>query len=413
MYRLIQRQNFVSSASSLLTDRTAILAVTVFLNVSGFTIINPVVPLLVGRYVPESQLALTVGVIVSVYAACAFLAAPVLGALSDRYGRRPVLLVSLFGSAIGYVVFGIGGALSVLFAGRIIDGLTAGNIGAIYASVADVTPPAERGRVYGMLGAAGGVGFMFGPVVGGLLGEISPTAPLFAAAVLALLNMLWVHVALGETLPAERRAPVLRWRQLNVLSQFSGVLSDRTLRIAFAASFLFYFAATMMQSNISVFMIEVLRFGPLGIGMALFVVGIMDILAQGVLTRRLLPRYGEYRLARAGLMINAAGFLLIGAIVLLPSVFLLILAIVVFTLGDGLFMPAMNGLVANAASDETQGRVQGAYQGQQAIARIFGPLLAAALALNLGTSAPYWAGALIVAAGTVMLTGLRQVGQPR
>lgn len=399
----MHRQGLTSPVANLLTDRTAILAVTVFLNVSGFTIINPVVPLLVGSYVPESQLALMVGVIVSVYAACAFLAAPLLGAFSDRYGRRPVLLLSLFGSAIGYVVFGIGGALWVLFAGRIIDGLTAGNLSAIYASVADVTAPAERGRVYGLLGAAGGVGFMFGPVVGGLLGEISPTAPLFAAAVLSLLNMVWVQLALGETLPVERRAKDLHWRKLNVISQFSGIFSDPTLRIAFATSFLFYFAATMMQSNISVLLIEVLRFGSLGIGMTLFVVGIMDILAQGVLTRRLLPRFGEYRLARAGLMINAVGFLLIGAIVWLPSVWLLIVAIVVFTLGDGLFMPAMNGIVANAAPDEMQGRVQGAYQGQQAIARIFGPLLAAALALNLGSGAPYWTGALIVAFGVFIL----------
>ena len=409
----MHRQSLAAPIANLLTDRTAILAVTVFLNVSGFTIINPVVPLLVGSYVPESQLALTVGVIVSVYAACAFLAAPLLGALSDRYGRRPVLLLSLFGSAVGYVVFGIGGALWVLFAGGIIDGLTAGNLSAIYASVADMTAPAERGRVYGLLGAAGGVGFMFGPVVGGLLGEFSPSAPLFAAAVLSLLNMVWVQLALGETLPPERRAKDLRWHQLNVISQFSGIFSDRTLRIAFAASFLFYFAATMMQSNISVLLIEVLRFGSLGIGMTLFVVGVMDILAQGVLTHRLLPRFGEYRLARVGLMINAAGFLLIGAIVWLPSVWLLIAAIVVFTLGDGLFMPAMNGIVANVAPDEMQGRVQGAYQGQQAIARIFGPLLAAALALNLGSGAPYWTGALIVALGVFILSALRKTGESR
>jgi len=409
----MHRQSLAAPIANLLTDRTAILAVTVFLNVSGFTIINPVVPLLVGSYVPESQLALTVGVIVSVYAACAFLAAPLLGALSDRYGRRPVLLLSLFGSAVGYVVFGIGGALWVLFAGGIIDGLTAGNLSAIYASVADMTAPAERGRVYGLLGAAGGVGFMFGPVVGGLLGEFSPSAPLFAAAVLSLLNMVWVQLALGETLPPERRAKDLRWHQLNVISQFSGIFSDRTLRIAFAASFLFYFAATMMQSNISVLLIEVLRFGSLGIGMTLFVVGVMDILAQGVLTHRLLPRFGEYRLARVGLMINAAGFLLIGAIVWLPSVWLLIAAIVVFTLGDGLFMPAMNGIVANVAPDEMQGRVQGAYQGQQAIARIFGPLLAAAPALNLGSGTPYWTHALIVAFGAFILSALRKTGESR
>ncbi len=140
-----------------------VVAVTVFLNVAGFTLILPVIPFLVGRYVATELIGLYVGLIVSVFALCAFCTAPVLGSLSDHYGRRPILILSLLGSAAGYVVFGVGGALWVLFAGRIIDGLTAGSIGTMYAFVADYYPPDERGRVYGLLGAVGGLGFMLGP----------------------------------------------------------------------------------------------------------------------------------------------------------------------------------------------------------------------------------------------------------
>lgn len=172
-----------------LSGGIVVIAVSVFLNFIGFTLILPVIPFLVGRYVPQQQIGLYVGLIVSVFALCAFCAAPVLGALSDRYGRRPILMLSLLGSAVGYLVFGIGGALWILFLGRIIDGLTAGNVSTTYAYVADTTAPAERGRVYGLLGAVGGFGFKLGPVVGGLLGAVAPTAPLFAAAAITLGNI--------------------------------------------------------------------------------------------------------------------------------------------------------------------------------------------------------------------------------
>src|SRR3984957_16586905 len=173
-----------------------VIAVSVFLNFTGFTLILPVIPFLVGQYVPPEQVGLYVGLIVSVFALCTFGAAPVLGVLSDRYGRRPILMLSLLGSAIGYLIFGLGGALWILFAGRGIDGLTAGNVSTIYAYVADTVAPAERGRIYGLLGAVGGLGFLLGPGIGGLLGATTPSAPLFAAAALTFGNVAWVFSAL-------------------------------------------------------------------------------------------------------------------------------------------------------------------------------------------------------------------------
>jgi MFS transporter, DHA1 family, tetracycline resistance protein len=379
-----------------------VIAVSVFLNFTGFTLILPVIPFLVAQYVPLEQVGLYVGLIVSVFALCAFCAAPVLGALSDRYGRRPIMMLSLFGSAVGFLIFGFGGALWVLFLGRMIDGLTAGNVSTIYAYVADTVAPAERGRIYGLLGAVGGLGFMLGPVMGGLLGATSPSAPLFAAAALTLGNVAWVYLALPETVAHIGPRPAWRWRQVNPLAQLAHVLGMGGLHVPFAAAFSFFFAATMLQSNFAVYLKDVLQFGPIGIGWILFAVGVMDIVAQGFLTGKLLPRVGASALAKSGLAINAIGFALIACLVFVPRVEFLLVSIAVFTLGDGLFQPAINAIISNAAPADAQGLVQGANQSQQALARMLGPLLAAVLSpFSLG--APYWAGGLIAAAGVVLL----------
>ncbi len=378
-------------------------AVSVFLNFTGFTLILPVIPFLVGHYVPPQQVGLYVGLIVSVFALCAFCAAPVLGALSDRYGRRPILMLSLLGSAAGYFIFGLGGALWILFAGRIIDGLTAGNVSTMYAYVADTFAPAERGRIYGLLGAVGGLGFMLGPVVGGMLGAIFPAAPLFAAAAVTLGNVAWVYFALPESIKRDGSLPVWRWQQLNPLTQLAHAFGVAALRVPFAAAFSFFLAGTMLQSNIAVYLKDILQFGPIGIGWILFTVGVMDIVSQGLLTRALLHRVGAGALARSGLAINAIGFALIACLVFVPRVEFLLASIVIFTLGDGLFQPSMSATIANAAPAEAQGLVQGANQSQQALARMLGPLLAAVLS-PLAASAPYWAGGLIAITGVAALS---------
>jgi MFS transporter, DHA1 family, tetracycline resistance protein len=389
-----------------------ILAVSMFLDFTGHTIIIPVIPFIIGHYVPGSRLALMVGLIISSYAFCQFAAAPFLGALSDRCGRRPILLASLVGSVVGYIVFGIGGALWVLFLGRIIDGLTGGNISTLFAYVADITEPAKRGRIYGLLGAAGGFGFIMGPVIGGLAGHFSLSAPVFIAAFLTMANVLWAYFALPESLPRDKRAKTFGWNHLNPFAPFIHVFRIATLRIAFTSAFLFYLAGTMLQGTVSVFLKDILKFGPAGIGMLLLVVGIMDIVSQGYLTGKLLPRFGEASLAGVGLAINAVGFVMVATIACVPSLILLYAAIVVFTLGDGLFQPAINGLIANAAPAGMQGRVQGANQAQQSVARMLGPLLGALLYM-LGPSVPYFLGAgLILTALATLFLPVTATGLP-
>jgi DHA1 family tetracycline resistance protein-like MFS transporter len=302
----------------------------------------------------------------------------------------------------GYLVFGIGGALWVLFLGRIIDGLTSGNISTLLAYVADITPPQERGRTYGLLGAASGFGFIIGPAIGGLAGHYSLALPAFVAALVTFGNILWAFFALPETRVSHGQPARFAWRQLNPLAPFAHVYRTSTLVIALGAVFFYACGASMWQSNVSVFLKDVLAFGPGGIGVILLVVGVMDIFSQGVLAGRLLPRFGERALASAGLAINAAGILSIAFVAFVPSNVLLGAAVVGITLGDGFVQPSLSGIIANAAPADVQGQVQGANQGQQAIARIVGPLLAAFL-YTVTWSGPYVVGAAIVLVALAIL----------
>lgn len=384
----------------------AILAVSVLFNFAGFTLIAPVAPFLVARYVAADRVAISVSTIMALYAVCQLVAAPVLGALSDRLGRKPILLAALVGSAAGYLVFGMAGSLSMLLISRAIDGLTAGSTGAIYAYVADTTEPESRGKVFGLLGAAGGFGFLIGPAVGGLLAQISLSAPAFAAAGLAILNLIWVFVALPESNVKHHLSSSLTLRHLNPLSPLAYALRLPMIKIAFASAFLFYFAGTMLQVNIAVFAKDILSFGPFQIGLLLCTVGVLDIISQGVFAPRLQHRLGERLTAVVGLAINALGLMMVAATVRIASPELLFAAIAIFTLGDGFYQPSMNAVISNAAPGDQQGRIQGANQAQQSIARILGPLASGAL-YQFSAGGPYIAGAAVIAISMCFATALR------
>jgi len=375
-------------------NRTGVVAISVFLNFAGFTLIIPVLPFSVARYVAAADVAWWVALILAVYALSSFIAAPVLGALSDRVGRRPVVLLSLGGSAAGFAVFGVGGALWVLVAGRVVEGLTAGSISALYAYVADTHAPAARGPAFGMLGAAGGLGFMLGPVLGGLLGQMSLSAPLYGAAVLALLNMVLVYFYMPESHPRDQRSTRLHWGQFNALGQLAGVLCERRLRVLFAVVFCFAYGSTVLQSNLALLLKDVLAFQPAGIGLVLAGIGVMDIVSQGLAAPRLLPRFGERRVASAGLVINGLGLLTLAGLALHPALPLLVCGIALFTFGDGLFQPSASALISTAAANK-QGEVQGANQAQQSVARMCGPFASAWL-YGMVAAAPYAVAAIVV-----------------
>jgi DHA1 family tetracycline resistance protein-like MFS transporter len=379
------------------TLRIGVLFVSVFLNAVGFTLIDPVIPFLVDGYTAADRVPIVVGLVVSVYALCECVAAPVLGAWSDRVGRRTVVLLSLVGAAAGYVVIGLGDSLWTLWAGRIVGGLTAGGVSALYAYAADATRPDERARTYGLLGAAGGLGFMLGPVLGGWAASVSMRTPMLLAAAVTAANAAWIRVALPAGEAKRRQSAPAKTPSRNPLT---GLPRQPSLRRALATTFLFYFAGTMLQANITLFLSDARHYDPPRIGMVLFFVGVMDVLSQGVAARLLLPACGERGLARAGLALNAAGFFLIAAAALVTSSPFLFAAVAVFTFGDGLFQPAMNAIIATAAPDSMRGRVQGANQGLQAVARVLAPLAAACL-YGYHPGAPYVAGGAIVVVAVV------------
>lgn len=369
------------------------LLTTMFLNFAGLTIIIPVIPYILQEYTPH--VALYAGIITSIASLCAFLAAPAFGYASDIVGRRPVILLSLLGGVVGYVLFGIGGALWVFFVSRIIDGLSSGDTTAMYAYVADSYEEHERAKIYGMLGAAAAFGFMVGPAIGGFAAEVSLSTPLYVAAGISFLNAVWGYVVLPESLKLGHRAGKFHWRHLNPLAPFQLVFESFTLRVLFIVSFVFFAGLIMQQSNFSVFLKDILGWGPMNIGIILTIVGLVDFFAEGYLVGAFTPIFGEMKVLRIGIVLTALGMVLVGLVGMTASVALLYIAVIIYTLGDGLFEPAMTGLIANATEPHLHGRVQGANQAVQSLARVIAPLTAGFL-YEGAASAPYFASAVLI-----------------
>lgn len=359
-------------------DRLIFIMITMFLNFLGFSIIIPILPFLIERFIPNpNELALYVGVVFSVYAFCQFLAAPGLGALSDVWGRRPILLISLFGSVVGYLLLALGGTFWVILLGRIVDGLTGGNISTVYAYLADITEPKDRSKYYGMIGAVGGFGFMIGPALGGILGAIHLTLPLYVAAAVTALNMVWGYFVLPESLHKDHRTQTFELSHLNPFGHLLDLFSIQILSKLFITSFIFFFAFNAIYGITSVYTKDAFFWNPTQIGLLLFVVGIVDIIAQGFLVRKLIPKLGEVKLAILGLMLTIIG---IGtaattAFFALPAVFYL--GFIIMNFGDGFLEPSVSGLISNSVGPKMQGKVQGGSQSIQSVARIVGPLFAA------------------------------------
>lgn len=373
------------------------LVVTAFLNTMGYGVLSPVLPFIVQRYISDQQsLATVVGWLVASYALCQFIAAPGLGMLSDRYGRRPLLLICLLGSAVGYMLFGLGGALWVLFLARIIDGLTGGNTSILFAYIGDISAPEQRARYFGLFGAAAGLGFIVGPLIGGFASQISYGAPVYLAAAIFVTNSIWGYFHFPESLRKEHRATQASLAELNPLKQLRNVFVLPQVRWLLLATFFFAFPFAVFTSITTVLVKDSLGWSPVGIGLIYFVVGIGDVLMQGVLIGRLLPTFGEVKLAMAGLVCEMIAYLLIGFIAIVPSPLFLWVGILIYIVGSGLIEPSLGGLISRAAGPQQRGVVQGGSQSMESVARILGPLYGGVLYARFGHASPYWSGALIV-----------------
>ncbi len=389
--------------ATLPTDKRPLIFVflVVSLDLIGMTILTPVAAYIVRQY---NDQALAVTMLTVLYSVAQFVAAPLLGRLSDHYGRRPVLLVSVFGSAVGYYLFGIGGALWILFLSRLLDGFTGGNISTASAYIADITPPQDRAKNYALLGAAFGLGFVFGPALGGTLSQISLTAPAFAAGTLSLASMIFGFFALPESLPKDKRAVTpLALADLNPFGPIVELLRRPVIGIILISFSLFHFVFNGRNAVLPVFAIEL---GALPSELAiLFVVGgITMVSVQGALVARMVPKFGERKLAAGALIVQGiAGF----GTAIAPTLWTLYPLTAVSSGSAGFIYPTMGALVANSVPAEQQGKANGVSTALGSLMTIFGPLWAGATYDAVAPSAPFWmSGILFVLAG-ILLTRVK------
>jgi DHA1 family tetracycline resistance protein-like MFS transporter len=368
----------------------------------GFGIITPVLPQLIMQISQEEvgAAARIGGALFAVFAGLQFLFGPVIGNLSDRFGRRPVLLTSMLMFGLNYALMGLAPTIGWLFVGRAITGIS----GAIYAPanafIADVTPPARRAQSFGLVGAAFGLGFILGPALGGFLGELGPRAPFFAAAALALVNFVFGFFVLPETLPPERRRPfnLARANPLGTLRAFRGqpfVLSIVT------AAFFWQVAFQVYPSTWSYYAIAKFDLSARAIGATLAMSGLSTALVQSSLTGRLVSRFGERRTSLLGV---AWGGLMFLSFAFVPQSWMLYPVLAISGL-QGIANPSINALMSRELGPERQGELQGGMASVIGLSSIVGPfMLTQTLALFTGQAARYvFPGAAFVLAALMAL----------
>lgn len=368
----------------------ALIFFIMLMDVIGISILFPVSAYIVQRY---SQDALMVSLLSVLYAAAQFIGAPILGQLGDRWGRRPVLLASVFGSAIGYLIFGLGGALWVLFLSRIIDGFTGGNMSTASAYIADVSAPEERGKNFALVGLAWGVGLVLGPLLGAVFGQINLVAPTFVAAIFSLLSLILGFFWLPESLPVELRekAP-FRLNDLNPLVAISAMGRKPGLGILLVVATIFNFAFSGMSSIETLFMIQRWAAQPWQVGARLTMVGIILIVVQSTLIPWMLARFDEKRVAVWAFFLQAAGafFTFIN-----PDFILFYVITVITSIANGFIFPSITSLTSNRVSNSEQGLLMGVTTALASLANIFGPLWAGVVYDHVMPGAPYWMGAIL------------------
>lgn len=379
-------------------SRLAIIFLTVFIDLVGFGIIIPLGPFLGQKFNASN---LEIGLLMSIYSLMQFIFSPMWGTLSDRFGRRPIILVSLLGSSLSYLLFAFSNSLALLFVARGLAGVFGGNISAAHAAIADLTPPENRSKNMGLIGAAFGLGFIFGPAIGaglGVLGTQLGSEPPFGisfsalgASLICFLNFVGAIYFLKESLPKEHRAKHLHFRR----SRFKELGRHLTRPVAgplMIVYFLSGLAMAQMESMLFIFVDEKFAWGFQKASMGFAYIGVLMVLTQGVFIRRWMPKYGERKLLLTGLALFA---LSLAAIPVSVSIWLLAITMTAFALGNGLMRPPNLGLISLASEASEQGAVMGVTNSLAALGRILGPAAGGYLYSAYGSSAPFFISALL------------------
>ena len=393
----------------------AFIIVTVTLDFLAFGIIAPVLPNLIIRFEggDMAKAAAITGYFGFAWNLMQFLFLPVLGAWSDRFGRRPVILISCLGLGLDYIFMAMAPSLRWLFVGRLISGITASNISTAFAYITDVTAPAERAKKFGFLGAAFGVGFVVGPAVGGLLGQYNLRAPFWAAAVLSLANFLYGLFVLPESLPKERRAKSA-WHMANPLGSLTLLRSHPVLAGLSVVVFLYYLAHQALQ-NVFVLYTEY-RYGwnTRSVGISLALVGVCAVIVSGGMVGPYVKKFGERLSLTSGLFFGVLGYV---GFAMAPKGWLLLAAVPFIALW-GVAGPAVQSLMSQLVNPSAQGKLQGAINSLRALTGMAGPLLftqvfSAAISPTARIhlpGAPYFLGAVLLV-GCLMLATVVTRGQ--
>ncbi|MBY0309362.1 MAG: TCR/Tet family MFS transporter [Phycisphaerales bacterium] len=379
--------------------------ITLLLDVLGFGLLIPVAPSLIKDLIhgSDEQAAPYVGALMSTFYTMSFLFAPALGVLSDRFGRRPVILVALLGSGLDYFAMALAPTLPWLFVTRVVNGLSGASFTVASAYVADVTPPQKRAAAFGMIGAAFGLGFVIGPVLGGLLGQVNLRLPFYVAGGLTVVNWLYGFIVLPESLPPERRSPV-RLVRCNPVGAYAN-LAAYPLVLGLAVSlFLLNLAQFALHATWALYTEHRYHWEKWQIGMSLFAVGLGAAVVQGGLARKLIPRLGEPRSLLVGIGIGTAAYFCYG---LAQQGWMIYVIVAVASLG-GIAQPACQAIITAQVGPTQQGTVQGALTSMQSLAGIFGPLLGGWVFASAVSADPTEVrnGASFFVSGTLALIGL-------
>jgi DHA1 family tetracycline resistance protein-like MFS transporter len=373
-------------ASPARSGAVAFIFVTILLDMFALGLIMPILPKLVESFVANdtASAARIFGLFGTAWALMQFFFSPILGGLSDRFGRRPVVLLSNFGLALDYVLMALAPSLIWLFVGRVISGITSASISTAFAYITDITPPERRAAVFGKIGVAFGAGFIVGPAIGGLLGGMDPRLPFWVAAGLSFANTLYGLVILPESLPPDRRSP-FRWKSANPLGALRLLRSDRVLAGLSVVNFVAQVAHVVLPSTFVLYATYRYGWDAKTVGLTLAMVGICAMAVQGAAIGPIVKHLGERRALLLGLSSGALGFLIFG---LAPSGALFWLGIPVMALW-GVAGAATQALTTQLVAPDQQGKLQGATSSVQSVSQMVGPFLfTLTFAYFIGANAP-------------------------